>query len=68
MRQNGGLWGSETQPWESSRQIAAPRCHGNTGLFICLGVLLFHMHFFPVFCPPLFSLRPFDVRDMKAAS
>lgn len=23
MRQNGGLWGSETQPWESSRQIAA---------------------------------------------
>lgn len=51
MRQNGGLWGSETQPWESTRQITAPHCHGNAALFICLGVLLFHMHFPFLFHP-----------------
>lgn len=53
MRQSGGLWGSETQPWETSLQINATRCHGNTVLFICRGVLLFHMHFLGPLTSPL---------------
>lgn len=65
MRQSGGLRGSETQPWETSRQINAPRCHGNNVLFICLGILLFHMHF--LLSLPL-CLQPFDVQNMRASS